>query len=158
MFKFFVALKSITLPETGPLKKSASFIATFVKESRNHISMTNTMLLKGEDIVRTSLLCIAGGIPRVNVDVFGDVFIALNSKYPSEFIVWMKILEAPAFPTTYVNQDEKINFMKAIIKYVKIDLMFSSCYLKFLIYSTEKRSTSVSYRITLSDLLQNVEV
>lgn len=110
------ALKSITLPETGPLKKSASFIATFVKESRNHVCMTNTMLLKGDDIVKTSLLCIAGGIPRVNVDVFGDVFIALNSKYPSEFIVWMKILEAPTFPTTYVNHDEKINFMKAIIK------------------------------------------
>ncbi|XP_070509852.1 importin-13 isoform X2 [Chironomus tepperi] len=110
------ALKSITLPETGPLKKAASFIATFVKESRNHASMTNTMLMKGDDIVKTSLLCIAGAIPRVNVDVFGDVFIALNSKYPSEFIVWMKILEAPTFPTTYVNHDEKINFMKAIIK------------------------------------------
>jgi hypothetical protein len=78
--------------------------------------MTNTVLLKGEDIIRTSLLCIAGAIPRINVDVFGDVFIALNSKYPSEFCMWMKILESPSFPTTYIGQEEKINFMKLIIK------------------------------------------
>lgn len=78
--------------------------------------MTSTILLKGEDIVKTSLLCVAGLIPRVNVDVFGDIFIALNSKYPLEFIVWMKILETPSFPTAYVNQEEKIIFMKAIIK------------------------------------------
>jgi hypothetical protein len=109
-------LKGVTLPETGSIKKSASFIATFVKESRNHISMTNTVLVKGEDIIKTSLLCIAGAIPRVNVDVFGDVFIALNTKYPSEFIVWMKILETPNFPTAYINPDEKTNFMKSIIR------------------------------------------
>ena len=83
------------LPETGALKKSASFIATFVKESRNHINMTNTILIKGEEIVRTVLLCISGITPRVNVDVFGDVMIAFNAKYPSEFIVSMKIFEAP---------------------------------------------------------------
>lgn len=110
------ALKGVTLPETGSIKKSASFIATFVKESRNHVSMTNTVLLKGEDIIKTSLCCIAGAIPRVNVEVFGDVFIALNTKYPSEFIVWMKILEQPSFPTAYINHDEKINFMKSIIR------------------------------------------
>ncbi|KAG5682378.1 hypothetical protein PVAND_011734 [Polypedilum vanderplanki] len=110
------ALKGVTLPETGAIKKSASFIATFVKESRNHINMTNTVLLKGEDIIKTSLMCIAGAIPRVNVDVFGDIFISLNTKYPSEFIIWMKILETPNFPTTYINPEEKINFMRSIIR------------------------------------------
>lgn len=78
--------------------------------------MTNAVLMKGEEIVKIVVLCISGITPRVNVDVFGDVFIALNSKYPSEFIVWMKILEVPNFPTTYINHTEKINFMKAIIR------------------------------------------
>lgn len=78
--------------------------------------MTNAVLMKGEEIVKIVVLCISGITPRVNVDVFGDVFIALNSKYPSEFIVWMKILEAPNFPTTYINPNEKVNFMKSIIR------------------------------------------
>lgn len=109
------------MPETGAIKKSALFIATFVKESRNHVNMTNIVLLKGEEIIRTVLLCIAGITPRVNVDVFGDVFIALNAKYPSEFIAWMKILEAPSFPTSYIGHEEKITFMKNIIKWVTND-------------------------------------
>lgn len=78
--------------------------------------MTNTILMKGEEIIRTVLLCIAGITPRVNVDVFGDVFIALNAKYPSEFIVWMKILESQNFPTAYIAHEEKVMFMKSIIK------------------------------------------
>lgn len=109
-------MKGITLPESGAIKKSACFLATFIKESRNHLSMTNSVLLKGEEIVKIVVLCISGITPRVNVDAFGDVFIALNSKYPAEFIVWMKILEAPNFPTAYINHNEKINFMKSIIK------------------------------------------
>lgn len=80
--------------------------------------MTNTILFKGEEIVRTVIFCISGITPRVNVDVFGDIFIALNSKYPSEFVVWMKILEAPGFPTHYIGHEEKITFMKLIIRLV----------------------------------------
>lgn len=78
--------------------------------------MTNMILLKGEEIIQTVLLCIAGITPRVNVDVFGDIFIALNAKYPGEFIVWMKMLETPSFPTNYIAHEEKVNFMKNIIK------------------------------------------
>lgn len=105
------------LPEQGALKKSTSFVASFIKESRNHVNMTNTILFQGEEIVRTVIFCIAGVTPRVNVDVFGDVFIALNSKYPSEFVTWMKILETPGFPTAYIAHEEKTNFMKLIIRY-----------------------------------------
>lgn len=111
-----VALKGITLPETGAIKKTTMFIATFVKESRNHVNMTNMVLLKGEEIIRTVLLCIAGITPRINVDVFGDIFIALNSKYPSEFIVWMKVLETQGFPTAYMGHEEKVMFLKSIIR------------------------------------------
>lgn len=109
-------MKGITLPETGALKKSALFLATFIKESRTHPHMTNVILMKGEEIVKTVMLCIAGLTPRVNVDVFGDIFIALNSKYPAEFPVWMKVLETTGFPTAFIPHEEKMNFKKNIIK------------------------------------------
>lgn len=120
-------MKGMQLPESGALKKSTSFVATFIKESRNHVNMTNTILFKGEEIVRTVILCIAGITPRVNVDVFGDVFIALNSKYPGEFVQWLKILEIQGFPTVYISHDDKTNFMKLIIRYIqKLMRMFFS--------------------------------
>lgn len=112
----FAALKGITLPETGALKKSALFLATFIKESRTHPHMTNIILMKGEEIIKTCMLCIAGLTPRVNVDVFGDIFISLNSKYPAEFPVWMKVLETAGFPTAFMPHEEKMNFKKNIIK------------------------------------------
>lgn len=37
-------------------------------------------------------------------------------KYPSEIITWLKILETPNFPTNLVNDTEKNNFMKSIIR------------------------------------------
>lgn len=119
--------------------------------------MTNTILVKGEEIIRTVLLCIAGITPRVNVDVFGDVFIALNAKYPAEFIVWMKILEAQSFPTTFIGHEEKVTFMKNIIKYVQSKL-FMLCSVSNKLSSTGKKSTNAWSTITSKDFLQNVAV
>lgn len=106
----------MTLPETGPVKKTTMFMASFVKESRNNVHMTNAILEKGEEIIKTILLCVAGFTPRNNIDVFADIFIALNSKYPSEFVVWMKLLETPNFPTPYIHENDKLNFMRGIIR------------------------------------------
>lgn len=110
------ALKGMTLPETGPVKRTTMFLSSFVKVSRNHPQMTSTILEKGEDIIRTTLLCIAGFTPRPNVDVFGEVFISLNSKYPLEFVAWMKMLEIPNFPTHFISAEDKSIFMKSVIK------------------------------------------
>lgn len=46
------------LPETGPIKKGANFIATFIKEARNYQNMNMVILNSGKDIVRTVLMCI----------------------------------------------------------------------------------------------------
>lgn len=78
--------------------------------------MTSSVLEKGEDIIRTTLMCIGGFTPRPNVDVFGDVFISMNSKYPLEFVVWMKMLEIPNFPTHFIGAEDKSIFMKSVIK------------------------------------------
>jgi hypothetical protein len=117
------ALKGMTLPETGPVKKTAMFMTSFVKESRNNVNMTSAVLEKGEEIIKTILLCVAGFTPRNNIDVFADIFIAFNGKYPSEFVVWMKLLETmPNFPTPYISQIDKTNFMRGIIRLVGVNL------------------------------------
>lgn len=110
------ALKGIMLPETGPIKKCSMFLATFVKESRSQANMTNTVLEKGEEMVRVVLLCIGGITPRTQIDVFAEIFIGLNAKYPSEFSVWLKALAIPNFPTTLVTEQEKTIFMKAVLR------------------------------------------
>lgn len=58
MFFIFSALKGIMLPENGPIKKCSLFIATFTKESRSNPTMTNTVLERGEEIVKVVLMCI----------------------------------------------------------------------------------------------------
>lgn len=78
--------------------------------------MTTTVHGKGEEIIRTTLLCIGCVTQRTQVDNFADIFVAMNKKYPAELIVWMKILELPQFPSNLVNNQEKESFMKSVIR------------------------------------------
>lgn len=106
----------MTLPEIGSVKNSISFLTHFIMQSRTYPAMTTSVLEKGEEIIRTTLLCIGCVTPRTQVDIFADIFVAMNKKYPAELIVWMKILEVPQFPSNLVNNQEKEYFMKSVIK------------------------------------------
>ncbi|XP_053693724.1 importin-13 [Sabethes cyaneus] len=110
------AMKSMMLPETGPIKKSVGFLSVFIKESRNYPVMMNAVAAQGENLLRTTFLCIGGYTPRAQVDVFADIFLALNYKYPSDFARWIKVLEKPNFPTFFVGAPDKEQFMKKVIK------------------------------------------
>lgn len=112
----FSAMKAMTLPETGPSKHAVMFLQHFVMQSRALPNVTSAVLKCGEEIIHTTLLCIGIYTLRTHVDVFADIFVALNKKYPAELIAWMKILELPNFPTTFVTPQEKEQFMKAIIR------------------------------------------
>lgn len=57
-----------------------------------------------------------GYTPRAHVDVFADIFLALNYKYPSDYTRWIKILEKPNFPTLFVSQADKELFIKKVLK------------------------------------------
>lgn len=114
--RVFSAQKSITLPENGPIKSGVLFLNHFIMQSRSYPIMTTTILEKGEDIIRTTLVCIGAITPRTQVDVFADILLSLNKKYPSEFIVWMKMLQQTNFPTSLVTQNDKEMFAKAVIK------------------------------------------
>lgn len=104
------------LPETGPIKKCTTFLATFTKESRSLPIMTNIILDKGSTIVRTTIICIGSVTPRTQLDVFADIFLNLNAKYPSEFGQWLRVLTIPQFPTPLVTDVDKNVFMRVIMR------------------------------------------
>lgn len=110
------ATKCMMLPETGPMKKSVSFITMFVKESINNPAMVQVVMMHGENIIRTTFLCIGGTALRTQVEIFADIFLAINCRYPQALIQWMKVLETPNFPTAFVSATDKEQFMRNVIK------------------------------------------
>lgn len=109
-------MKAMTLPEVGPIKHSISFLMHFILQSRNYQNLTSAVLKKGEEVIHTTLLCIGIYTLRNHVDLFADIFVAFNKKYPSELIAWMKILEMPEFPTACISTQDKELFMKAVLR------------------------------------------
>ncbi|XP_037040753.1 importin-13 [Bradysia coprophila] len=110
------ALKAITLPETGPRGHGVAFITHFIMQSRTYNNIYTTVLQKGSDILRTVIMCIGAITPRTHVDTFASIFVALNKNFPSEYIVWMQVLEIPQYPTNLISDKEKEHFAKALIK------------------------------------------
>lgn len=110
------AIKVMVLPETGVSKYAVMFLQHFILQSRAYPCETTAVLKKGEELVQATLLCIGVYSQRTHVDVFADIFVAFNKKYPAELIAWLKILEVNEFPTPSVPSDEKERFMKAIIR------------------------------------------
>ena len=115
----FYALKAMTLPENGPIRTSVQFLSHFIMQSRNFESMTKAVLEAGEQIVRTVMLCVGCVTPRQQVDKFADVFMALNKKYTSELVAWLKtVMMVSNFPSHLVDDAEKSRFITQIIRLV----------------------------------------
>lgn len=110
------ALSTLTMPENGPVKQSTLFLTHFILQSRNYPPMTQAILDQGERIVSASCMCVSVVSPRQQVELFADVFLAMNKKYPAEFVMWMKVLQLPDFPTPEIDQTHKKTFMEAVIK------------------------------------------
>lgn len=110
------ALATLTMPENGPVKQSTLFLTHFIQQSRNYPPMTQATLDQGERIVSASVMCVSVVSPRQQVELFADIFLAFNKKYPAEFVMWMKVLQVPEFPTPEINQAHKKAFMDAVIK------------------------------------------
>lgn len=83
--------------------------------------MTNSLLKKGEQIIQATLLCIGIYTLQTHVDIYADIFVSFNKKYPAELVAWMKILEVSEFPTTCVTNEDKEQFMKSILRQVSIN-------------------------------------
>lgn len=116
---FFYALKAMTLPENGPIRKSVQFISNFVLQSRNFPNMTEIVLERGEEILRTSWMCVACITPRQLVDKFADVFLSINKKYPAEMAAWFKNIMQNGLDLSnlQVNEMETNRFITQIIRY-----------------------------------------
>ena len=90
-------------------KHAVLFLQHFIIQSRAFRLATNAILKNGEEMVQTTLLCIAVYSQRTQVDVFADVFVALNKKYPAELIAWLKVLEVNEFPTPTISAADSAN-------------------------------------------------
>lgn len=116
LYHSILAMKAMTLPEVGPIKHAISFLAHFIIQSRNYPNLTSAVIKKGEEVIHTTLLCIGVYTLRNHVDLFADIFVAFNKKYPAELVAWMKLLEVPDFPTAYVSSEDKEIFIKSILR------------------------------------------
>ncbi|XP_030373790.1 importin-13 [Scaptodrosophila lebanonensis] len=113
----YYALRAMTLPENGPIRTSIQFVTHFTMQSRNYPVMTEAVLKTGEEIVRTSLLCVGFVTPRQQVDKFADIFLAINKKYPAELAVWLRtVMAAPNFPTQLITDAEKSRYVSLILR------------------------------------------
>lgn len=84
--------------------------------SRNAVNTNQTIMERGQEIIKTTLLCIGVLTPRTQVDVFADVFMSLNKKYLTEMAVWMKVLEDTDFPVPAMAAADKEQFSKAVLR------------------------------------------
>lgn len=112
------SLKSMTLPESGPIRCSVQFLTNFITQSRKYPTMTQTIYESGENIIKTVILCVGFITPRQQVDKFADIFLAINKKYPAELASWIKVLATPMFPTELVDENDKTKFMQQVIRFV----------------------------------------
>lgn len=110
------AIKAIALPEVGPIKHAISFLVHFTIQSRMYPNMTLAVIKKGEEVIHTTLLCIGVYTLRNHVELFADIFVGFNKKYPAELVAWLKLLEVPDFPSAYVSAQDKELFMKAVLR------------------------------------------
>lgn len=110
----------LVLPETGVSKNVVMFLQHYIIQSRAFRSTTNAILKNGEELVQTTLMCIAVYTQRTHVEVFADIFVALNKQYPTELIAWLRVLEVNEFPVATISTEEKDRFMKSIIRYEKL--------------------------------------
>lgn len=104
------------MPEITVSKHSIMFLQNFITQSRVYARAVNAILVKGEQLVHTTLMVIGVYAQRNNVELYADILLALNKKYPNEFCTWMKMLDTEGFPSPSVGLAEKQNFARAMIR------------------------------------------
>lgn len=104
------------MPEPSTLKHAITFIVHFVTQSRAYANTTLAMRECGSFLVRTVLDCVGLLTPRTHIELFADILLVVSKKYADDFVVWMKLLESPDYPSALITNAEKEVFMKTIIK------------------------------------------
>lgn len=112
----FAAVRGLRMPEPSTIKHANQFITHFVLQSRQHEPMQLAVLQCGAVLVQTVIECCGLHTPRTHTELYADVFLALSKTYPEQFVVWMKLLETPDYPSNLITPSEKNVFMKAIVK------------------------------------------
>lgn len=110
------AIKILVLPESAVAKNAVMFLQYFILQSRMYARAMNVMLAKGEELLHTTLLAIGIYAQRAHIEIFADIILMLNKKYPTEFATWIKMLEVENFPTQLIPLADKQRFMRSILR------------------------------------------
>ncbi|KAK9501148.1 hypothetical protein O3M35_002242 [Rhynocoris fuscipes] len=114
---FKLATLSLLFPENSTVKSAATFLCSFITQSREHMILVNAVQENGEHLVHTMIRCIGGETPRSGLDIFSDVFLALNKKYCDYLARWLNsILAQENFPTERATTESKAQFTKMILR------------------------------------------
>lgn len=110
------AIKILVIPEVAVVKHAVMFLQHFILQSRLNQRTMDVILGRGEQMLHTTLMSIGVFAPRAHLDVYSDIIIMLNKKFPTEFATWIKMLEVDNFPTPAIAIADKQQFMRAILR------------------------------------------
>ncbi|CAG9822067.1 unnamed protein product [Phaedon cochleariae] len=113
---FQCAILCLVLPEIQTLKAVSSFLVHFISQSRD-TSQAEVVQSYGESLVLRILMNLGSTAPRSSVDVFSDIFLALNKKYCDSLSRWLNsLLVQEGFPSPRISSQQKDAFVKSVLK------------------------------------------
>lgn len=112
------AISGILLPEKSTIHQCSVFLSEFLNHGRN-TELFHKVICERFDLLVMQIFAVIGGTygsPSFAVDYMVDIIMALNSKYSDSFSRALNaVVETEAFPSTFVNREHKVNFVKTIL-------------------------------------------
>lgn len=112
----FSAIVCLALPEPATLKACVGFLTEFILKSREtgHASIVQN---NGEALVNKILANLGGAAARSTTDLSVEVLFVLNKKYCDDLSRWLNVqLTQKDFPSSFVNNNQKQQFMVAVLR------------------------------------------
>ncbi|CAH0554758.1 unnamed protein product [Brassicogethes aeneus] len=113
---FQSAIICLSMPEIHSLKACGSFLVQYITQSRE-TAQVEVIQTYGESLVVKLILTLGTTALRTAVDVYCEIFLALNKKYCDNLGRWLgATLAQEGFPTPRINAQQKEHFMKSILR------------------------------------------
>ncbi|KAI4476697.1 hypothetical protein M0802_014830 [Mischocyttarus mexicanus] len=102
----------LILPETGTAKAAGYFLVHAIMETTR---MQHFIRSIGQELVFVILHCVAGEVPRNNLDPHAEVLWALNKMWPSNMLEWLRVSFENEKESVASNVDKE-RFMRAVLR------------------------------------------
>ncbi|XP_014250875.1 importin-13 [Cimex lectularius] len=114
---FSFATSALTMPEGHTVSTAGQLLCMIISNSQHYQWAAQIVNTHGEHLVHTMLMCIGHDTsPRSVLNVFADIFIALNKMTPN-LAHWLDLnLSRQNFPTEKADNASKKNFILLLLK------------------------------------------